>query len=151
MPRARYYCEYCDKTFLDTPAFRNKHVNGVHHQKLMKQWYDMFKDPAQVARENIDMTRPPCVELLQTGFCSRGFYCPFSHSQHVSSRFFDSDAPMPGPWTKARTEETEAQRQVEGLRDQLPPALQGFRLEELPPSLRPVATDSNAIEDIDWG
>jgi U11/U12 small nuclear ribonucleoprotein SNRNP20 len=39
----RYYCEYCDKSFLDDFDAREKHIKGAHHQRMRKQHYDSFR------------------------------------------------------------------------------------------------------------
>lgn len=35
----RYYCDYCDKTFIDDIDARKKHINGLLHQNLRKEHY----------------------------------------------------------------------------------------------------------------
>jgi hypothetical protein len=43
MPPHKYYCDYCDKQFYDTPASRKRHLKGISHQRAKKQWFDSFK------------------------------------------------------------------------------------------------------------
>jgi hypothetical protein len=40
MPLGKYYCDYCDKQFQDTPAARKRHLQGVQHQRARALWYD---------------------------------------------------------------------------------------------------------------
>lgn len=42
MGRAKYTCEYCDKTFEDSQDARKRHANGRNHKANVKLWYDSF-------------------------------------------------------------------------------------------------------------
>ncbi|RWV97911.1 hypothetical protein GW17_00039270 [Ensete ventricosum] len=44
MPLGKYYCDYCDKQFQDTPAARKRHLQGLHHHRARALWYDSFKE-----------------------------------------------------------------------------------------------------------
>ncbi|TPX66873.1 hypothetical protein SpCBS45565_g04207 [Spizellomyces sp. 'palustris'] len=37
-----YYCDYCDRSFTDTPAAREKHLKGTQHQRMVKLHYAAF-------------------------------------------------------------------------------------------------------------
>ncbi|GBM50683.1 hypothetical protein AVEN_45956-1 [Araneus ventricosus] len=52
----QYYCDYCERSFADGAENRKKHLASVHHQKLRKAHYDMFK-----------------------GHCEFGTSCKYSH------------------------------------------------------------------------
>lgn len=39
----RYYCEYCDRHFADSPGNRKKHIKGIQHCRNRKMHYDSFK------------------------------------------------------------------------------------------------------------
>lgn len=39
----RYYCDYCDKTFIDDLEARKKHLSSSHHIKLKKLHYEMHR------------------------------------------------------------------------------------------------------------
>ncbi|KAH0448801.1 hypothetical protein IEQ34_022601 [Dendrobium chrysotoxum] len=43
MPLGKYYCDYCDKQFQDTPAARKRHLSGVQHQRNRALWFDSVK------------------------------------------------------------------------------------------------------------
>ncbi|KAK6159775.1 hypothetical protein DH2020_003156 [Rehmannia glutinosa] len=47
MPLGKYYCDYCDKQFQDTPASRRRHLQGVAHQRAKALWYDTFRTSSQ--------------------------------------------------------------------------------------------------------
>lgn len=36
----RYYCDYCDKNFLDVLEARRKHLQSAHHIKLRNLHYE---------------------------------------------------------------------------------------------------------------
>ncbi|XP_020202940.1 zinc finger CCCH domain-containing protein 3 [Cajanus cajan] len=72
MPARKFYCDYCDKQFQDTPADRKRHVKGILHQQAKARWYDSFK---QIPNPN----PPLCFHLLNTGFCRHGESCKYLH------------------------------------------------------------------------
>ncbi|AQK89637.1 C2H2 and C2HC zinc fingers superfamily protein [Zea mays] len=47
MPLGKYYCDYCDKQFQDTPAARKRHLQGVQHQRARALWYDSIRHQDQ--------------------------------------------------------------------------------------------------------
>jgi hypothetical protein len=47
MPLGKYYCDYCDKQFQDTPAARRRHLQGVQHQRARALWYDSIRHQGQ--------------------------------------------------------------------------------------------------------
>lgn len=74
----RYYCEYCDRHFADSPGNRRKHINGIQHKRNRKMHYDSFKDPVQLLAE--EAQKLPCRRFFQTGSCDFGANCRFSHT-----------------------------------------------------------------------
>ncbi|KAG0496498.1 hypothetical protein HPP92_001018 [Vanilla planifolia] len=44
MPLGKYYCDYCDKQFQDTPVARKRHLSGVMHQRNRALWYESVED-----------------------------------------------------------------------------------------------------------
>ncbi|OEL15169.1 Zinc finger CCCH domain-containing protein 3 [Dichanthelium oligosanthes] len=47
MPLGKYYCDYCDKQFQDTPAARKRHLQGTQHQRARALWYDSVRHQDQ--------------------------------------------------------------------------------------------------------
>lgn len=43
MPRPKYYCDYCDKTFFDVGDARRNHFESKQHKMLVKLYYDSLK------------------------------------------------------------------------------------------------------------
>lgn len=39
----RYYCDYCDRSFIDDLEARKKHLNGSMHMRLRKEHYDSIR------------------------------------------------------------------------------------------------------------
>lgn len=37
----RYYCDYCDKSFIDDLGARKKHLQSAHHIKLRNIYYEL--------------------------------------------------------------------------------------------------------------
>lgn len=44
MPLPKYYCEYCDRAFNDTPQMRKKHFESKQHKVQVKMHYDSYKN-----------------------------------------------------------------------------------------------------------
>jgi U11/U12 small nuclear ribonucleoprotein SNRNP20 len=47
----RYYCDYCDRSFIDDLEARKKHLNGSMHMRLKKEHYDKYRGKLLFARE----------------------------------------------------------------------------------------------------
>lgn len=48
----RYYCDYCDRSFIDDLEARKKHLNGSMHMRLRKEHYDSFRGKLLCVRYN---------------------------------------------------------------------------------------------------
>lgn len=48
----RYYCDYCDRSFIDDLEARKKHLNGSMHMRLRKEHYDSFRGKLLCVRHN---------------------------------------------------------------------------------------------------
>ncbi|XP_057963095.1 zinc finger CCCH domain-containing protein 3 isoform X2 [Malania oleifera] len=64
MPLGKYYCDYCDKQFQDTPSARKRHLQGLQHQRSKALWFDSFKDPYQTYPESF--TKGVCNRFIRT-------------------------------------------------------------------------------------
>ncbi|KAF1332397.1 Vacuolar sorting protein snf8, partial [Globisporangium splendens] len=49
MAKAKFTCEYCQKSFDDSQDARRRHFQGRNHKTNVKLWYDSFADQAQHA------------------------------------------------------------------------------------------------------
>ena len=77
MPRKRYFCDFCDKSFADNQTNRRNHLNGVQHKLAKKEHYGSFKDPQILLEE--DANKKPCRKFFQEKDCKFGKSCKFSH------------------------------------------------------------------------
>ncbi|XP_040965888.1 zinc finger CCCH domain-containing protein 3 isoform X1 [Gossypium hirsutum] len=84
MPLGKYYCDYCDKQFQDTPAARKRHLQGLQHLRAKAQWFH-----SQNAQDLYQTSVPPfskgvCNRFLNTGFCQYGDNCKYFHPNNDS-------------------------------------------------------------------
>lgn len=92
----RYYCDFCDKRFIDDLEGRKKHLASAHHIKMKKLHYDMFvgesvfffffvnfnvkmsfKDAKTIFEQ--ETQKFPCKRFLQNGDCQFKGNCKYSH------------------------------------------------------------------------
>ncbi|KAF7273337.1 zinc finger matrin-type protein 5 [Rhynchophorus ferrugineus] len=73
----RYYCEYCDKTFIDVLEARKKHLQSAHHIKQKNLHYEQCKEPAVILRE--ELLKTPCRRFFQHGSCQFEGNCKYTH------------------------------------------------------------------------
>uniref|UniRef100_A0A0E0MU08 C3H1-type domain-containing protein n=1 Tax=Oryza rufipogon TaxID=4529 RepID=A0A0E0MU08_ORYRU len=88
MPLGKYYCDYCEKQFQDTPAARKRHLDGAQHHRARALWYDA------VRRQELHGGgggAPPllhqpgaaaigvCQHFVRTGTCKFGDSCRYFH------------------------------------------------------------------------
>ncbi|XP_018336814.1 zinc finger matrin-type protein 5 [Agrilus planipennis] len=76
----RYYCDYCNKTFIDDIDARKKHLSSIHHVKLRKLHYELHRDSKTVLIE--ESQKPPCRRFFQFGECQFSGSCKYSHYTH---------------------------------------------------------------------
>lgn len=164
----RYHCEYCNRSFADTPHTRRNHINGVQHKRNRKLHYDSFKDPAVLLAE--ETSKPPCRKFFSTGTCGFGANCWYSHTnpqtllaaQNASSQTTSqSEASQPAPRLEDWLEKYEKRRKKNESKDTagtsgpqssytLPPGLPP--LQHLPLSLLPPPPSGYPeLPRVDWG
>jgi len=61
----KYYCEYCDKQFQDTPLDRKRHSAGIQHKQAKARWYDSFK-PEHHNPIPPPSNQPFCIHFVNT-------------------------------------------------------------------------------------
>ncbi|XP_069678600.1 zinc finger matrin-type protein 5 [Periplaneta americana] len=168
----RYYCDYCDRSFIDDIEARKKHLNGSMHMRLKKEHYNAFRDPKTVLAE--ESAKETCKRFLRSGECVFGSNCRFTHFTHqdlenlkyqieeaegiqklktMEERVPAGDGPsILASWLQKRTQEQlSAQLQSESQQLwELPASLQGWP--DLPPSLQPLNPDTFTNSDFEeWG
>ncbi|KAI3776334.1 hypothetical protein L1987_46110 [Smallanthus sonchifolius] len=141
MPLGKYYCDYCDKQFQDTPFHRKRHLQGIHHQKAKALWYTSVPpDPNQIS-----VHPGVCNRFILTGSCPYGDSCKYLHPNHNLQ-----NRNMQG-FTVANNMEAQLpsfpmSQPIE--RSSLP----GGMLGNLPPSLRPPPEGGYpSLPFVDWG
>ncbi|KAL1535010.1 zinc finger CCCH domain-containing protein 3-like [Salvia divinorum] len=86
MPLGKYYCDYCDKQFQDTPPSRRRHLNGVAHQRAKALWYDAFRSSSQFGLDQVDdfqsFSKGVCHRFVRTGSCQYGESCKYHHPKN---------------------------------------------------------------------
>ncbi|CAH0546227.1 unnamed protein product [Brassicogethes aeneus] len=73
----RYYCDYCDKNFIDDLDARKKHLQSAQHIKNRNLHYEAQRDPETIFRE--ESLKMPCRRFLLEGFCQFEGNCKYSH------------------------------------------------------------------------
>ncbi|XP_059438562.1 zinc finger CCCH domain-containing protein 3 [Corylus avellana] len=152
MPLGKYYCDYCDKQFQDTPYARKRHLQGLHHLRAKALWFDSFnlQDANQAYTEGFG--KGVCNRFVKTGFCQYGDSCKYFHpknnlpnvnAQGVSGLVDNNQSPS-----------TPGNRLVGGgtlsgdvLLDSI-----GMSWHNLPPSLKPPPEGGyQPLPFVDWG
>ncbi|KAI8023212.1 Zinc finger CCCH domain-containing protein 3 [Camellia lanceoleosa] len=83
MPLGKYFCDYCEKQFQDTPSARKRHLQGVQHQRSKALWYNninnnSLRDANQQFHPD-SFGRGLCNRFLRTGSCPYGDSCKYFH------------------------------------------------------------------------
>ncbi|XP_066256125.1 zinc finger matrin-type protein 5 [Euwallacea similis] len=73
----RYYCEYCNKTFIDELEARKKHLQSANHIKLRNLHYEQCREPAIILKE--ELLKIPCRKFFHTGTCLFEGGCKYTH------------------------------------------------------------------------
>jgi len=164
----RYHCEYCNRSFADTPHTRKNHINGVQHKRNRKLHYDSFKDPVVLLAE--ESSKPPCRQFFATGSCGFGASCWYSHvnpqvllaaqtatgqtaNQSKTSQCEATLEEWLDKWNKRQKKNESSESSGKSAPQStytLPP---GFPpLQELPPSLLPPPPSGYPeLPRVDWG
>ncbi|KAK9139111.1 hypothetical protein Scep_008792 [Stephania cephalantha] len=124
MPLGKYYCDYCEKQFQDTPSARKRHIQGLHHQRARALWYHSLN---QIQSDGL------CHRFIRTGFCQYGESC----------KYFHPNQNIPGGNQFAGGSSLQGNISRDGM---------GISLGNLPPSLRlPPEGGYPSLPFIDWG
>ncbi|XP_063229723.1 zinc finger matrin-type protein 5-like [Bacillus rossius redtenbacheri] len=153
----RYYCDYCDRSFVDGLDARKKHLKGYMHARLRKEYYESIRDARTILSEESLKTR--CRRFRNSGECPFGNNCKYTHfspedlqaleqqvleeeraKREERARRLESNVPTVVSWLKNRSKA--AVRGEDGAGDagtvawDLPAELRDRT--DLPPSLQPL-------------
>lgn len=149
-----YWCDFCQRSFVDILETRKKHIRSIQHQRLRKLHYDSFKDAASLLQE--ESTRHPCKRFFQTGQCDFGDLCKYSHTniENLKQRAkqkknsFEINTEGVNNWLGKWKQKKDFEQGQKQFQYKLPP---GFPpMHQLPISLQPPLTDAQ-LDDVDWG
>ncbi|CAG9864775.1 unnamed protein product [Phyllotreta striolata] len=73
----RYYCDYCEKSFIDDIDARKKHLQSSNHVKLRHMHYEACRDPETILRE--ELLKASCRRFFQGGGCPFEGVCRYTH------------------------------------------------------------------------
>ncbi|CAO2832500.1 unnamed protein product [Amaranthus hypochondriacus] len=145
MTVGKYYCDYCDKEFQDTPAARKRHLQGLQHQRNRKLWYDSLSLPQasnQINATTQKFGKGLCNRFLKTGFCQYGDSCKYFHPKHN----------VQSPSTQDTPNFADNLQLQGGIQGHVASQSFGTSLGNLPPSLRPPPDGGYPLLPfIDWG
>ncbi|CAK9328445.1 unnamed protein product [Citrullus colocynthis] len=91
MPLGKYYCDYCEKQFQDTPFARKRHLQSVSHQKAKALWFDSFNQPFS---DSFHFRPGFCNRFLTTGFCQYGDSCKYFHPNNNNTTHNSTSHPI---------------------------------------------------------
>ncbi|XP_034243756.1 zinc finger matrin-type protein 5 [Thrips palmi] len=77
MGKIRYFCEYCDRSFLDDLAARKKHLTGTQHARMKKQYYLPYRSAKEIYEDEVG--KEPCRKHLMQNMCPFEDSCKYSH------------------------------------------------------------------------
>jgi len=153
MPLLKYYCDYCEKQFQDTPSARKRHLQGLPHQHAKALYYQNSSSSSFLAQNHqihpSSFGKGVCNRFLRTGSCQYGDSCKYYHPKQN----FQSVNPQGIPENIHSSSTAESQLVGGGpfpggrVRDSM-----GISLGNLPPSLKPPPEGGYApLPFIDWG
>nr|XP_023873654.1 zinc finger CCCH domain-containing protein 3-like [Quercus suber]POF23721.1 zinc finger ccch domain-containing protein 3 [Quercus suber] len=153
MPLGKYYCDYCDKEFQDTPYVRKRHLQGLQHLRNKALWFDsfQFKDANQAYTEGFG--KGVCNRFVKTGFCQYGDSCKYVHPKNNLANVNTQGISVTGFVDNNQSPIIPGNRSVGGsfsgdvVRDNM-----GMSLGNLPPSLKPPPEGGYpSLPSVDWG
>ncbi|CAH1435695.1 unnamed protein product [Lactuca virosa] len=152
MPLGKYYCDYCDKQFQDTPFHRKRHLQGLLHQKAKALWYASIpRDPNQVSLQS--STVGLCHRFIRTGSCPYGDSCKYVHpNQNLPNMNMQGFAVTNSIETQLPSFPGSQSIERSSLSGGMVVDRMGVMLGNLPPSLRPPPEGGYPpLPFVDWG
>ncbi|KAK9136612.1 hypothetical protein Sjap_007206 [Stephania japonica] len=155
MPLGKYYCDYCEKQFQDTPAARKRHLQGVQHQRARALWYDsLIPKPTNQTHQSDGLARGLCNRFLRTGFCHYADSCKYLHPKQPILNATSPNIPVVNYTNTIQLPVTGGNQFVGGSSLQGNIGRDGMRISlgNLPLSLRlPPEGGYPSLPFVDWG
>ncbi|XP_014290507.1 zinc finger matrin-type protein 5 [Halyomorpha halys] len=85
----RYYCDYCDRSFIDDVESRRKHLKSVNHERNRKLHYLNCRDLKTLIEE--ESKKEECRRFRNTGYCPYEEICNFTHYSKVELQMFAAE------------------------------------------------------------
>ena len=104
MPQRRYYCDYCDRSFVDSKQKRDQHFQSPQHKNNVRLWFQSRQgkyifsillicvETAPIVQQCNSI--PICESYQQNGFCPMGNMCPYRHVV-VTNNMIDGGTVIP--------------------------------------------------------
>lgn len=73
----RYYCDYCERYFIDDLQARKKHLTSTLHIRNRNVYYKQFQDIDSFINE--ELKKPICKKFKTSGTCAFGENCCNTH------------------------------------------------------------------------
>nr|XP_043634677.1 zinc finger CCCH domain-containing protein 3 [Erigeron canadensis] len=158
MPLGKYYCDYCDKQFQDTPFHRKRHIQGLHHQKAKALWYASLhqhppSDHNHVTSFITNTNTGVCNRFIRTGSCPYGDSCKYLHpNQNLQNRNMQGFPVTNSMETQLVSFPGSQSVESSSLPGGMVLDRTGFMVGNLPPSLRPPPEGGYPpLPIVDWG
>ncbi|RWR94517.1 zinc finger CCCH domain-containing protein 3 isoform X2 [Cinnamomum micranthum f. kanehirae] len=167
MPLGKYYCDYCDKQFQDTPSARRRHLQGIQHQRAKALWYDSFNLNGNLSTSLLSLAFPQTLGVHispQEIYCSlNGVFLLFASSDQqrlqahalgkgVCNHFVRTGFCQYGDSCKYFHPKPNTQIPTQAIPGNVARDSVGISLGNLPPSLRPPPEGGYLpLPFVDWG
>lgn len=153
----RYYCDYCERSFIDDVESRKKHLNSVHHTRLRKAHYAANRDLAALIEE--ENKKDACRKFRTTGYCPYDEMCNFTHysKQELQELSFRAEEQKKAAEVKLPSVEDWLKKREDKFADNADKNLQSDLLKmydplTLPPSLQPISVHHMMNTEFEtWG
>ncbi|KAL1139551.1 hypothetical protein AAG570_006534 [Ranatra chinensis] len=146
----RYYCDYCQRSFIDDLDSRKKHLRGTIHENQRRIHYKSCRDLRTLISE--ERSKEECRKFLMTGNCNFGEQCYFSHYSKLELQQLEYQADEEErlknekrismtveEWLEKRRKKMAKISEKELIGPDYPFPLEAIN--SLPPSLRPITVE----------
>lgn len=158
----RYFCDYCNRSFLDDPESRRKHLQGIAHIRTRNNHYKQFNDIKTIVLE--ESCKEECRKFRNTGYCHFGENCNYTHYSQEDLNYLRKKIKTQEKENNSNKHITEASLEdwLNKRRTNILPLVEHkhssnnsittIESSQLPPSMQPVnEEDICQVEFAEWG